>query len=70
MKTMAITEEVSLHSDGKACWRSQTAPAIPRNRKNRAWKLKNGLANLWSRKKIKKKAYAGRGPETIWEMSE
>jgi hypothetical protein len=37
--------------------------------KNRAWKLKNELANPCSRQKIKKKAYAGRGPETIWEMS-
>jgi len=28
----------------------------------------NGLANLGSRKKIKKKAYAGRGQETKWEI--
>jgi hypothetical protein len=30
---------------------------------------KKGLANLWSGKKIRKKAHAGRGPETKWEMS-
>jgi hypothetical protein len=28
-----------------------------------------GLANLWSRQRITKKAHAGRGLETIWEMS-
>jgi hypothetical protein len=27
-----------------------------------------GLANLWSRKKITKKAHAGHGPETQWEI--
>jgi hypothetical protein len=26
------------------------------------------LANLWSKKRITKKTYAGRGPETIWEI--
>jgi hypothetical protein len=31
--------------------------------------LGKGLANLWSRKKITKKAQAGRGQETIWEIS-
>ena len=31
--------------------------------------LKNGLANLWSRKKITKKAQDGHGQETIWEIS-
>jgi hypothetical protein len=28
-----------------------------------------GLANLWSRKKITKKAHGGRGQESKWEMS-
>jgi hypothetical protein len=32
--------------------------------------LRTWLANLWSRKKIKKKAHAGRGQETEWEMSD
>jgi hypothetical protein len=32
-------------------------------------RLKKGLANQWSRKKITKKAHAGRGHETKWEMS-
>ena len=27
------------------------------------------LANLWSRQRITKKAHAGRGQETMWEMS-
>ena len=31
--------------------------------------LEKGLANLWSRKKITKKAHAGRGQETKWEIS-
>jgi hypothetical protein len=31
--------------------------------------LEKGLANLWSRKRITKKAHAGRGQETKWEMS-
>src|SRR5208283_3116159 len=31
-------------------------------------KEKKRLATLWSRKKITKKAHAGRGPETIWEI--
>jgi len=31
--------------------------------------LEKDLANLWSGKKITKKAHAGRGLETIWEMS-
>jgi hypothetical protein len=30
--------------------------------------LKTVLANPWSRKKITKKAHAGRGLETIWEI--
>jgi hypothetical protein len=35
-------------------------------------RLRKGLANLWSRKKIKKiakKAHAGCGQESKWEMS-
>jgi len=31
---------------------------------------KKVLANQWNRKRITKKAHAGRGPETIWEMSD
>jgi hypothetical protein len=31
-------------------------------------RLKERLVNLWSRKKITKKAHAGRGPETKWEI--
>jgi hypothetical protein len=31
---------------------------------------KNVLAKLWSRTKITKKIHAGRGQETIWEMSD
>jgi hypothetical protein len=30
--------------------------------------LEKDLANLWSRKRIMKKAHAGRGQETIWEI--
>jgi hypothetical protein len=32
-------------------------------------RTENGLANLWSTKKLTKKAHAGHGPETKWEMS-
>jgi hypothetical protein len=31
--------------------------------------LENGLAKLWSEKKINKKAHAGRGQESKWEIS-
>jgi hypothetical protein len=30
--------------------------------------LETGLANLWNRKKITKKAHAGRGQEIKWEI--
>jgi hypothetical protein len=30
---------------------------------------KKVFANWWNRKKITKKSHAGRGPETIWEIS-
>ena len=39
--TPGAAEAVSLHSDGKACWRSKMVSAEPRNRKNGAWKLKD-----------------------------
>jgi hypothetical protein len=31
--------------------------------------LEKGLANRWSRKRITKKAHAGRGKESRWEIS-
>jgi hypothetical protein len=37
-----------------------------KKRMEKRWK--KGVANLWSRKKITKKARAARGPESKWEI--
>jgi hypothetical protein len=42
---------------------------IPCARERPRGGLENGLAKLWRRKKITKKAHAGRGQETKWEIS-
>jgi hypothetical protein len=48
-------------------WRKSQLNAPCAREKSRAdWK--KGLANLWSSKKITKKAHAGRKQETKWEM--
>ena len=53
----------------KSVWKGANrseAPPVPEKTEGG---LETGLANLWSRKRITKKAYAGRGQETKWEMS-
>gem|GEM_PF-1331736 len=53
----------------KACGKAQIATKRPLCQRKTGDGLEKDLANLWSRKKITKKAHAGRGLETIWEMS-
>jgi hypothetical protein len=69
MKTMETTEEVSLHpgENGLASQKKLRNSPVPKNNRN-DWK--KVLANRWNRKRITKKAHAGRGQETIWEMSD
>jgi hypothetical protein len=42
----------------------------PRWQRKTEGESKKGLANRWNRKRITKKVHAGRGLETIWEMSD
>jgi hypothetical protein len=63
------TEEVSSHSEEKGHWSTKWRRNISRAGKKPRADWKKVLANLWSRQKITKKAHAGRGLETIWEMS-
>lgn len=46
--------------------KASKTPPVPEEERERSGK---GLANLWSRKKITKRAYACRGQETQWEIS-
>src|SRR5208282_4850646 len=53
---------------GKVCGKAQLATNRPLCQRKTGDGLEKDLANLWSRKKITKKAHAGRGLETIWEI--
>src|SRR5208282_5709160 len=53
---------------GKVCGKAQLATNRPLCQRKTGYRLEKDLANLWSRKKITKKAHAGRGLETIWEI--
>src|SRR5277367_4034342 len=56
---------------GKACGKAQMSTQRPLCQRKTHEGLENGLANLWSRQKISKitkKAYAGRGHESKWEI--
>jgi hypothetical protein len=68
MKTTETTEAMSSHPGETrlASQKSIETPPVPKKNQRRTEK---GLANLWSREKITKKARAGRGQETKWEMS-
>jgi 2,5-diketo-D-gluconate reductase A len=46
--------------------KSTETPPVPEKNRGRT---KKSFANLWSRQRITKKAHAGHGLETIWEMS-
>jgi hypothetical protein len=48
-------------------WGPKGIETAPCQRKTAVGLMKR-LANLWSRKRITKKAYASRGQETIWEI--
>jgi hypothetical protein len=54
---------------GRACEKAQITPKHPLCQKITGTDWKKVLANQWNRKKITKKAHAGRGHETKWEMS-
>jgi len=53
----------------KGRWEHEKASEHPTCQRKTEGGLEKGLANLWSRKKITKKAHAGRGHEIKWEMS-
>jgi hypothetical protein len=69
MKTTASTEEVSSHPGEKGRWEHKKASEHPLCQRKTEGGLKNGLATLWRGKRIAKKAHAGRGQETQWEIS-
>jgi hypothetical protein len=72
VKTPATTEEVSSHPGEKGHWIKKWHRNTLLCHKETENGLEKGLANLWSRmkmSKITKKAHAGHGQETIWEMS-
>ncbi|MGB8368794.1 MAG: hypothetical protein ACLPYZ_03105 [Limisphaerales bacterium] len=69
MKTMETTEEVSSDGMEKRVERHNWRQIGPCAREKPMADLKKVLANPWSRKKITKKAHAGRGQEAKWEMS-
>jgi hypothetical protein len=50
-----------------AQWSADRGSALCQKITGTDWK--KVLANRWNRKKITKNAHAGRGQETIWEMS-
>jgi hypothetical protein len=54
---------------GKACENAQMSKKRSLCQRKTDGGLEKGLANLWSRKKIKKKFHVGRGQITKWEMS-
>jgi hypothetical protein len=52
----------------KACEKAQMSTKRALCPRKTEGGLEKDLANLWSRKKITKKAHAGRGQETKWEI--
>jgi hypothetical protein len=52
----------------KACEKAQLATNRPRCPRKTQGGLEKGLANLWRGKRITKKAHAGHGQETKWEI--
>jgi hypothetical protein len=67
VKTPETTEEMSSHPGETAFGRTKRHRNTLRQRKTENG-LEKGLANLRSRKKITKKAHAGRGQEIKWEI--
>jgi hypothetical protein len=67
--TIGNTEEVSSHPGETSLTSRKKASKHSRCQRKIEGESKKGLANRWNRKRITKKAHAGRGLETIWEMS-
>jgi hypothetical protein len=57
-------------SGGKACEKAQIAAQRPLCHEKTEGGLEKGLANMWSGKRITKRAHAGRWQETKWEIPE
>jgi hypothetical protein len=53
---------------GKACGKAQRSTKRSLFQRKTEGGSENGLVNPWSGNRITKKAYAGRGPETKWEI--
>jgi len=67
-KTPETTEEVSSHPGVKGHWRKKMASEHPLRQRKAGSGLEKRLANLWSRRKITKKAHAVRGRGIKWEI--
>jgi hypothetical protein len=65
---METTEEVSSNGMEKCVERHEWRQIGPFASEKPMADWKKVLAILWSRKRITKKAHAGRGQETIWEI--
>jgi hypothetical protein len=65
---METTEEVSSDGIEKRVERRKSRRSAPCASEKRRKDWGKRLANLWGRKKSTKKAHAGRGPETKWEI--
>jgi hypothetical protein len=68
VKTRATTEEVSSHPGEKGHWSQKWHRNTPYAGEKPRGGLEKGFANLLQGKKITKKAHAGRGHETKWEI--
>ena len=68
VKTPETTEEVSSHPGEKGVESQKKASKHPLCQRKTEGGLEKGLVNLWSRQKIMKKAHAGRGQDTKWEI--
>jgi hypothetical protein len=70
MKTTATTEAISSPPEEKGYWSTKMASKHLLRQRQTEGGPKNRLANPGSRQKIAKATHAGRGHETIWEMSD
>jgi hypothetical protein len=68
MGTSETTEEVSSYPGENGRWEPKKASKHPLCQRKTGTDWKKVLANRWNRKRIAKKAYAGRGLATIWEI--
>jgi len=62
------TKEVSSYPGEKCLGSQKRHRNTPSAREKTIGGLENGLANLWSRRKITEKAHAVRRQESIWEI--